>query len=349
LLKPVVRALPYRLLSHVRSPIRTMAVDTRAGDVEPVSKKMCIRPEMSAEQKFFFDLNGFLVVRGVLSAEEVAAANAAIDAHSNGTLERSGELRNTRKGSPLGGDGVTGRCDLAGLLEWPEPHCNPFRSLLAHPQLLPYLVELCGEGYRMDHLPFVISQKKGSEGFQLHGGPLNGKGKLSPSLQYRCEDGVFFNSLLAMSVVLSDHNPGDGGFCVVRGSHKMKFALPDAFKHGEIGSEHLHQPATKAGDVVFFSEATVHGAKPWLAEHERRVALYRFAPATCSYGRSYHPQWPAAMLQGLSEQQKAVLEPPYANRLDRPLVRPGEEDVAVESRADSKKAFDKAVFKTAYF
>ena len=38
--------------------------------------------------------------------------------------------------------------------------------------LLPYLVELCGPGYRMDHLPLVITSQKGSEGFHLHGGPL---------------------------------------------------------------------------------------------------------------------------------------------------------------------------------
>jgi ectoine hydroxylase-related dioxygenase (phytanoyl-CoA dioxygenase family) len=328
-----------------------------ATGAEPLAKRPCVSHsngvaaaiEMSAEAKFFFDLNGFLVVRDVLTADEVAAANAAIDVHTGEILERKGELRNTRMGSPLGGDGSSGRRDLAGLLEWQKPHCDPFRSWLAHPKLLPYLIELCGEGYRMDHLPFVILQSIGSEGFQLHGGPLTGKGKLNPSLQYRCEDGAFFNSLVGMSVQLSDHNPGDGGFCVVRGSHKMKFPLPEAFRHGEIGDEHLHQPTTRAGDVVFFSEATVHGAKAWTASHERRVALYRFAPPTCAYGRTYSPQWPAAMLEGLTAKQRAVLEPPYANRLDRPLVRQGKEDTIVESRAEVKKEFDRAVFKAKYF
>jgi len=308
-----------------------------------------IKTEMTAEEKFFFDLNGFLVVRGVLRPDEVAEANAAIDAHAGEILERTGELRNTQKGSPLSGDGTNGRRDLGGILEWPEPHCRIFRSLLDDRRLLPYLTEFCGEGYRMDHLPFVILQRKGSEGFQLHGGPLDGKGKLNPSLQYRCEGGSFFNTLVGMSVQLSDHNPDGGGFCVVRGSHKMKFALPDAFKHGRIGQEHLYQPTTRAGDVVFFSEATVHGAMPWMADHERRIALYRFAPATFAYGRMYHPQGPAAMLDGLSDRQRAVLEPPFANRLDRPLVRQNVDGVVYESRAAAKKAFDKAVFKADYF
>jgi hypothetical protein len=37
---------------------------------------------MSRTERFLFDLNGFLVVRGVLDAAEVAQANAAIDAHA---------------------------------------------------------------------------------------------------------------------------------------------------------------------------------------------------------------------------------------------------------------------------
>lgn len=305
---------------------------------------------MSEAEKFFFDLNGFLLVRGVLSLQEVAAANEAIDAHAGAIKERLDPgVRNTKPGTPLAGDGTTGRRDLGGMLGWPQPHCEPFRALLAHPRLVPYLSELCGPGYRLDHLPFLISQLRGSEGFSLHGGPLTAGGRFNPTLQYRCVNGQFFNSLLAMSVQLSDHNPGDGGFCVVRGSHKMNFPMPEAFMHGEDAQEHLHQPATKAGDVVFFSEATVHGAQPWTADHERRVVLYRFAPATLAYGRSYSPSWPANMLEGLTPLQRAVLEPPYAERLDRPIVRSGEEDPLVNGRCAKKRAFDSDVFGTEYF
>eukprot|EP00929_Paragymnodinium_shiwhaense_P090278 TRINITY_DN50434_c0_g1_i1.p1 TRINITY_DN50434_c0_g1~~TRINITY_DN50434_c0_g1_i1.p1 ORF type:complete len:333 (-),score=52.54 TRINITY_DN50434_c0_g1_i1:131-1129(-) len=304
---------------------------------------------LTPEERFFFDLNGFIILRGVLSPQEVKAANAAIDAHKQDICERMGELRNTKAGSPLSGDGKSGRRDLAGIMEWPGQDSVVFKSLLAHPKLVPYLLELLGDGYRMDHLPFVILQNKGSEGFSLHGGPLNAKGKLNPTLQYRCEDGAFYNSLMAMSVQLSDHGPGDGGFCAVRGSHKMKFPMPAAFQHGEAFQEHLYQPVTKAGDVVFFSEATVHGAMPWTADHERRVALYRFAPCTSAYGRAYYPEWPSAMLEGLTPAQRAVLEPPYALRLDRPLVRAGSDEVTIQSRSEAKKAFDREVFKTQYF
>jgi len=43
--------------------------------------------------------------------------------------------------------------------------------------------------------------------------------------------------------------------------------------------------------VVLFTESSFHGTLPWAAASERRVGLYRFAPATMAYGRAYFPQW----------------------------------------------------------
>jgi hypothetical protein len=125
---------------------------------------------MNDAEKYIFDLNGYIVLRGVFSAEEVAAANEAIDKHSDAVLARQGVLRNTAKGTVLGGDGASPRKDLGGMLSWEDGDSAFFRSVLAHSKLVPYLNELLGKGYRMDHQPFCILQDKGSEGFALHGG-----------------------------------------------------------------------------------------------------------------------------------------------------------------------------------
>ena len=42
--------------------------------------------------------------------------------------------------------------------------------MLAHPRLLPYFTALCGTGYRLDHSPFILQQRKGADGFVMHGG-----------------------------------------------------------------------------------------------------------------------------------------------------------------------------------
>ena len=109
------------------------------------------------------------------------------------------------------------------------------------------------------------------------------------------------------------------------------------------------QQVTRAGDVIIWSEATVHGATPWRGAHERRIALYRFAPPNMGYGRGYleippeklarmPPQVtcsrprPGSLLalpplhlhlfvaSRIHLQVRAVLEPPYSTRLERPLV-----------------------------
>ena len=162
--------------------------------------------------------------------------------------------------------------------------------------------------------------------------------------------------LAAISVQLCDHNEGDGGFCIVRGSHKLNLPVPEAMATGvdEAFSEHVYQPQTKAGDVVIWSEATVHGATPWRGAHQRRIAIYRFAPANMGYGRGY-TEYTDEQLANLTDLQRAVVEPPYSTRLERPLVtaeaaREGADGPAPKRpRSEAKKAFDRKLFGTSYF
>tara|TARA_B100000780_G_scaffold271531_1_gene232570 strand:+ start:326 stop:628 length:303 start_codon:yes stop_codon:yes gene_type:complete len=57
------------------------------------------RGGITADERFLFDLNGFLVLRGILSPEEVAAANAAVDAKQSLLQSRdTAALRNTKTG-----------------------------------------------------------------------------------------------------------------------------------------------------------------------------------------------------------------------------------------------------------
>lgn len=316
---------------------------------------------MTEAERYLFDLNGYIIIRNVLTPDQIAAAHAAIDAHLSDAIPRSDpKLRNAVEGSPMYGSGPP-RLDLGGIFEWGSAESEVFKSILAHPRLVPLFHGLLGKGYRLDHIPFVLMNNKGGEGFQLHGGTVDCvSGNYNHNLAYTCHNGSIRSSLLGCNVMLVDHNPGDGGFCVVPGSHKSNFKMPEGMVDGINFSEFIQQPATKAGDVVLFSEGTVHGAMGWTSDIQRRCALYRFAPATCGYGRSYFSadgvggatasscSWPSKFYDDLNDAQRAVLEPPYANRLDRPNIC---EDGSVEitQRSDRKRQHDKEVFKTKYF
>ena len=65
------------------------------------------------------------------------------------------------------------------------------------------------------------------------------------------------------------------------------------------------------------------------------------------YGRGYLDV-PEQRLEGLTDTQRAVLEPPYAVRLERPTVTAGG-PATKKPRNEAKKEHDRATIGTAYF
>ena len=75
--------------------------------------------------------------------------------------------------------------------------------------------------------------------------------------------------------------------------------------------------------------------------------FYRFCPPNFGYGRGYLGNF-EDIRNELTPPQQAVLQPPFANRLDRLEIQ-SDMTVTVNKRSDKKKAFDKGVFGCDYF
>ena len=268
---------------------------------------------MTEDQKYLFDINGYIVVRDALSADDIALANAAIDRHVGEIRERVGELSLSGGSEVLRGS--TGRGDLDGALTWEEPFGRPFRDMLVNPKVVPCLHELLGPGFRLDHNLGILTMRKGAEGHVLHGS--SGPG-FDRHQYYIVRDGRMHNGLTVVAYQLTDVNPGDGGLCVVPGSHKGNFPCPEALRRGEAYGEFVKQITCKAGDCIIFTEAVTHGTLPWTADHQRRTALLRFSPGNLAY---VPHAWPAEMLALMSPEQRLVMEPPYHPRLNRPVLQ----------------------------
>jgi ectoine hydroxylase-related dioxygenase (phytanoyl-CoA dioxygenase family) len=258
---------------------------------------------MDEREKYLFDVQGFLVVRGFLTPEEVARLNAAFDANQ----DKRGEDGNSNTGDSTTLRTGKKRGFFGGMLTWEAPWCEPFRELLAYPKAIPYLNTMLGRGWRMDHSPFMLCGGEGSEGLILHGPGHNFDG-----VQYYIfRNGVMRCGMIVFQYQLADVNPGDGGFCCIPGSHKANYACPRKILEWESDPELLANPACKAGDLLIFNEATTHGTLPWKGKQERRSLLYRYSPKYLHFAggdyRSEFPQW----VEELTEAQRAVLEPPY--------------------------------------
>lgn len=265
---------------------------------------------MTEREKYLFDTQGYLVVRGFLTPDEVARLNAAIDANA----EKMTEAEGTYLGDSKTLRGESQRGVLYGMLQWPHPWCDPFREMLAHPKAIPYLDTMLGRGWRLDHSPVVFYASAGTEGLKLHGPGHHFDG----SQYYAHKNGIMRCGMVSYQFQLADINPGDGGFCCVPGSHKANYPCPDSILECDPDEDVVRHVPCKAGDLLIFNEATTHGTLPWTASHQRRTLMFRFSPKYLHFAggeyRCAFPEW----VDELTEAQRAVLEPPYIYK--RPLI-----------------------------
>ena len=114
---------------------------------------------MSDREKYLFDLQGFLVVNNFLTFAEVQTLNEAVDANMDKRIER--EPRGQGNGRFVQGEFASFFHQL-NALTWEHPWCQPFRDLLAHPKVIPYLNTLMGRGWKLDHEVEVLTATVGS-------------------------------------------------------------------------------------------------------------------------------------------------------------------------------------------
>jgi hypothetical protein len=237
---------------------------------------------MNEQERYLFDLQGFLLVRDALTPEQVAALNELLDAQV--AAKAQDEMRTQRFG---------------GLLSWGEAT----RDLITNPHIAPYLAEMLGENYRLDHdYADVIRAGLGPIGATLHGGGA----PFDPSQYYLFRDGRMYNGLTVVAYNLRDVNPGDGGFGCVPGSHKANYRLPGEWRDLENPAPFVQAVPGPAGSAVIFTEALTHGTMPWKGAGERRTVFLKYCPRPVAWARrGYDTEQP-----DLSDDLRRVLASP---------------------------------------
>ncbi|HCG70125.1 MAG TPA: mitomycin antibiotics/polyketide fumonisin biosynthesis protein [Gammaproteobacteria bacterium] len=269
---------------------------------------------MNDDEKYLFDLRGFLVVRNALTHAQVDDLSQGLEQH--------------RQNNPqpiLGSDRTV--LSKAKDRAWSSPSLlelgGTFIDLLDLPAIVPYLSTLLGEHYRLDHDYAKIDSKMPARErtLYLHGGGQGAGGPddlVGPSdggqCYYRYSNGRFFNGLIAVAFELDDVHEGDGGFACVPGSHKSHVGLPRHWRHSKTQAEipdFVTRVAANAGDAIIFTEACAHGTVPWLGQpgRERRTLFYKYCPHAVAWSPCFYN---AHHYQGLTPSQQQLLMPPSA-------------------------------------
>ena len=253
---------------------------------------------MTPDQRYFFDLTGYLHLRNVLSPEELAPAQAAADRYINMPPE---------EWPPEFGADLERR-DLTGY-QHGFAFDKSLEVLTRHPATWPILMELTDRRPRLNG--GTLGYNRHGHGFHyLHAGWRPAK---QPDVRrYYIQDGLVRCTDFIFFFYLSDVFPGDGGLIVLPGSHKAHFDRPRGMFY--LGSEDdedrdLRRPHRASGrpQCLRSRRRCGHHAR---APHARRAHLETPRP---------RPPLPHLALQRPAHAHRPA--PPFSRR-HSPAARP---------------------------
>lgn len=277
---------------------------------------------VTPREEYFFDLNGFLVLKNVLTKSHVAEMNAILTGIAQldpplGAGEWYGGVHTHSYG---GAEGI----NLQQIYEAGEP----FERLIDYPGWFAKVKHFVGGENTFDwhHGPLFIDENFANlrgpgEAIGLHSGGYEGVQRN----QYRYRNGRFHCGQVNILMALTDIGPGDGATMVIPASHKSNFVHPDVAKHsmkaGEVRSvddvEGAIEVHLEAGDALLFVDAISHGSARRVNPGERRIVVYRYGP---SWGSFRHPYTASEELQArLTPRQRKVAcpQPPIPREPNR--------------------------------
>lgn len=208
---------------------------------------------MTDEQKYRFDVKGWIALPGLFTEEELAPI-------------REHQLRflNDRESLPP---------------EERNNHGGPSQVMLDHPAVVGVLNEMLSQqslaaddcyGFRFDHT-YTSFREAGHDNFNPHGGGgfFNFAGT---SHIYQMVPGRVHAGLVRVVWELNEVAEGDGGTLFLSGSHKAAFPRPDEIsgRDSDIWETYTCPP----GSAVIFTEALCHSGTRWTNEQRPRLSLF---------------------------------------------------------------------------
>lgn len=249
---------------------------------------------LTDDERFRFDVTGFLPLGALLDRSQAAAARRAIAEH---------DARPAADGLPAGVTAAGNRLEreLRNAVELG----GVFEEVFARPDLHARLVELVwGDQVRLISSRALV-RRAGVSGCVTQGGRADrrrfGRYRAFVEGEFRC-------LLVTVLIALDDTASGDGAFGVIPASHKANFAHPYAGRPAEDAPAFRPLPLA-AGEALLYTEALSYAiTAPQSAD--KRWLLYQ-------YGPSYMLDWPDCTPTA-ALRERAAADPIKASLLREP-------------------------------
>jgi len=263
--------------------------------------------------EYLFDLNGYLLLKGVLSAEEVAQGNALIDTIPR-DLPRGGWHGWVQREDHPEHRGVSYQqvFELGGV----------FERMIDHPRYLNYLMRFVGGHDTHDHYhgPLGIDEaffsiRGPGEAIPVH----SGGHEVASRTGFRYHNGRFLCGEINILTAFTDIGPGDGATMIIPGSHKSNMIHPAFLRRDRVqewsnvgggsadGVEGAVEVHMQAGDMLLFVDMLCHGSARRANTGERRISVFRWGSA---WGRTRFGHQPSPdLLDRLNLVARAIVHP----------------------------------------
>ena len=227
---------------------------------------------MTDEQRYLFDLQGYLVLKNVVPPETVAAVNAVLDRFE--AMDEDELPRGVSHGKPRTSEELY----LANMVEGDRI----FHPFIDHPDVIPIISEITLGLYRLNHCYAIYRHGGGYTYMHMQNTPMH------PKATYHCLNGEMFSLTSKAVFPMLNHNAEDGCFAAIPGSHKANFVRP--FGNHPDDNPGLVAIDAQPGDCIVFTEALTHGSFVNTSGRSRRTLYY-------CYSVGYMPDWSKFGLQ----------------------------------------------------
>jgi phytanoyl-CoA hydroxylase len=239
---------------------------------------------LTTDQRFEFDVQGFLHLRGALTADEVEQYRQWI-----AEAEKT-DVKSLNADDPQRLQHQLNR-PVSRVLD-ADPR---FTRFLDHPVAAPLLVELLGEDYRHidNDLYYTYPGYKGGgwhRGVRTH--PTG-----------HVVDGRFVCPMVKVFYCMTDVHPGEGEFVVIPGSHRAAFDV-ESKDRVDLPGQHVFSDV-RAGDVIIFNEGLFHNGRPNPSGKTRKTIIMNFGRRDAGVWAGYAPK--PQTLEAATARQREIL------------------------------------------
>ena len=232
---------------------------------------------LSEEEKWHFDLQGYLILKQAVPCEDLEYMRQLSEQwHGLDDSELPPPLTTYRDPST--------KPTTPRSINQVEYADNVFERLILNREIMRVVLALTDNSPQHMGIGFTRNTIENDD-LPFHGGVSGGIH--NPANDYQAADGRIFATFLNAGVSLVDVPPGTGFVCIP-GSHKSYFQKPD---HLDIydAPPLVANLSVLAGDVILFTEALCHGARRWTEVEPRATAFVRYCTSYASWSPGIAP------------------------------------------------------------